>query len=108
MAGVLGENGRHALRSVELERSIAVVSAIDQVQHMVENIVLGKINRHGNATLSIVQLTAAGHYGQDGPPVLRRAGLGAKLGSGSVPTPHHCTEGRGAKGLVNRLSPALW
>lgn len=56
MAGVLGVNGTHALKRVAPVLSIAVASAISQVQHMGASNVLGQPKRPGNVTPRPVQV----------------------------------------------------
>lgn len=105
VVGVHGANGAHALKRVALGHSTAVGPVPIQVLHMEGTIALDNKKRRESATPILVQLTAAGHYGEGGPPVLRRVGLEARLAREPVPILFLNTEERSARVRVNKRSP---
>lgn len=55
VAGVLGANGAHALKSVALDLNTADGPVLSPLQHMEENLARDKISRPGSVTRGPVQ-----------------------------------------------------
>lgn len=55
VAGVLGANGAHALKSVALDLNTADGPVLSPLQHMEEKLVRDKISRPGSVTQGPVQ-----------------------------------------------------